>query len=205
MNGCIARAATLLCGAAVLTAGGCHWYQDLVDPCYPERYEYMARKEVHEALAPQVNNGHVLDQTIWNYHFEPGTDRLTPGGLEQLAYLARRRPQPDPVVYLQTAQDVAYDPASPDRMVQARTDLDDKRAAAIKAFLTAQTANRPAESRVAFVVQKHDPADVSVSAIGINSAVQQMLLTRFRGGLLTGGGGGAGGGGVTGGAGVGGR
>ena len=71
-------------------------------------------------FAPQVNNGQVLDQTIWNYHFEPGTDRLTAGGLEHLAYIARRRPHPDTAVYLQTAQDVAYDPASPDKLAETR-------------------------------------------------------------------------------------
>ena len=74
-------------------------YRDLVDPCYPERYNYQARQEVVASYTPQVQNGHVLDQTVWNYDFEAGTDRLTGGGLEHLAYLARRRPQPDPVVY----------------------------------------------------------------------------------------------------------
>ncbi len=64
----------------------------------------------------------MLDQTVWNYHFEPGTDKLTPGGLEHLAYLARRRPYPDPVVFLQTAQDVAYDPARRTKMRGARAE-----------------------------------------------------------------------------------
>jgi len=31
MKGLIARAAAVVCGAAALTGGGCHWYQDLVD------------------------------------------------------------------------------------------------------------------------------------------------------------------------------
>src|SRR5438309_2350326 len=95
--------------AGVALSGGCETYRSIVDPCYPQRYEYAARQEVLAAIAPQINNGHVLDQTVWNYHFEAGTDKLTPGGLEHLAYLARRRPTPDPVVYVQTAQDIAYD------------------------------------------------------------------------------------------------
>src|SRR5438132_1499098 len=33
-----------------------------------------------------------LNQTIWNHHFEWGTDQLTPGGLDHLAHLTRRRP-----------------------------------------------------------------------------------------------------------------
>src|SRR3954453_10883192 len=98
MNGFSAKAMTALALATAAAASqGCYGYRDLVDPCYPQRYSFMARKEVKAALAPQVNNGHVLDQTMWNYHFEPGTDRLTAGGIEHLAYLARRRPAPDPL------------------------------------------------------------------------------------------------------------
>ena len=104
MKGLIRKgAAGLGCAAALAGTGGCYTYRDLVDPCYPARYEYMARREVNTALAPQVINGHVLDQTIWNHMFEPNTDKLTPGGVAHLAYLARRRPAPDPTVYVQTA------------------------------------------------------------------------------------------------------
>src|SRR3989442_571602 len=115
MKGLIATGLILGLAEGVALAGGCQ-YRDLVDPCYPERYEHAARVEVRSIFAPQVHNGHVLDQTIWNSYFEAGTDRLTPAGLEQLAYLVRRRPAPDPVVYLQLAQDVpvAYDPDHPD-------------------------------------------------------------------------------------------
>jgi hypothetical protein len=186
MKGLVRRAAVVLCGAATIAGGvGCYGYRDLVDPCYPERYEYMARNEVHGAFAPQVQNGHVLDQTIWNWHFEAGTDRLTAGGLEHLAYLARRRPQPDCVVYLQTAQDVCFDPLAPEKMVEARADLDARRKLAIEKFLMAQTAGRPVE----FTVLLHDPAEVGLSAIWVNNAVQQMYA-RPRGGLVGGGGGG---------------
>jgi hypothetical protein len=169
--------------------GGCDLYRNLVDPCYPQRYEFMARKEVNEAFIPQVQNGHVLDQTIWNYHFEAGTDRLTTGGLAHLAYLARRRPCPDTVVYLQTAQDVVYDPANPDKMVSVRQDLDLKRGQAIERYLVAQTAGH-----VVPQVIVHDPAEVGLSAIAVGNSVQQAYL-RFRGGLQGGGGGNVQGGG----------
>src|SRR4051794_20149177 len=110
MKGIINRAALVLCGALALGGlVGCYHMGDLYDPCWPQRYNYMASKELKAAVAPQVNNGKVLDQTIWNYHFEVGTDRLTAGGLEHLAYLARRRPCPDTNLFLQTAQDIAYD------------------------------------------------------------------------------------------------
>ena len=86
MKGFITRAAGLVAGAAAVAGGGCY-YRDVVDPCWPERYNYVARQEVNAAFAPQVQNGHVLDQTVWNYDFEEGTDRLTAGGLERVAYL----------------------------------------------------------------------------------------------------------------------
>src|SRR5947209_1427699 len=127
MKGFIAKSLVAFCGSGLLAVvGGCNVYRNIVDPCYPERYDYAARQEVTAAMAPQVFNGHVLDQTVWNYHFEydalkhEGTDKLTPGGLEHLAYLARRRPTADPVVYLQTAQDIVYDPADPDGLADKR-------------------------------------------------------------------------------------
>src|SRR4051794_12798605 len=104
MKGLMRRAAVLLGGAGALAGAlGCSGSGALVDPCSRGGYESASRKELHEAFVPQVQNGHVLDQTVWNYMFEPGTDRLTVGGLDPLAYLARRRPEPDCVVYLQTA------------------------------------------------------------------------------------------------------
>jgi hypothetical protein len=187
MKGLIKQVGSAL-GALGAAAGlsGCYHYANVVDPCYPARYEYMARREVKAAFAPQVNNGHVLDQTIWNYHFEAGTDRLTAGGLEHLAYLARRRPHPDTLLFMQTAQDIPYDPVAPDKLAEARQELDCKRIQAIQKFLTAQTA-----AQCAFKVEVHDPAEVGLAAIPVNAAVQQMFTTRFRGGLTGGGGGSA--------------
>jgi hypothetical protein len=198
MKGIITRA--VLLGAAAAAGLGCYEYRDLVDPCYPERYEYAARKEVVGAYGPQINNGHVLDQTVWSYDFEPTTDKLTPGGREHLAYLARRRPQPDAVVYIQTAVDgvdVGYDPAAPDKMADGRQDLDAKRIVAVQKFLTAQTAGR----HVDFQVLVHDPAEDGMSAIPAAIAVGKAYTTRPQGGLPTGGGGG---GAVSGGGGAGG-
>src|SRR5947199_363813 len=63
MKGFVGKAVTLLGWASALAGVGCcHTYRDLVDPCYPERYEYQARAETNGAFAPQVSNGHVLDQ-----------------------------------------------------------------------------------------------------------------------------------------------
>jgi hypothetical protein len=190
---------TLLAGGCMglLGAGvGCETlYRDLVDPCYPQRYEYAARQEVHAAYAPQVQNGHVLDQTVWNYHFDPGTDRLNPAGLEHLAYLARRRPQPDPMVYLQTAQDLSYDPANPDRYDQGRADLDSRRIAAIQKYLNTQTAGRHMD----FVVTIHDPSpEVGLPAVPAATTIQR-LYSGYQGNLPSGAAAGVSGGGGSGG------
>jgi hypothetical protein len=175
------RTAAIMCTAAV-GGMGCYCYRDLVDPCYPQRYEYASRVEEKAAFAPQVQNGHVLDQTVWNYHFEPGTANLTAGGIDHLAYLARRRPQPDPLVFLQTAQDVTYDAKNPEKMVEERNDLDRQRVEAIQRFLGAQTAGRSCT----FQVQIHDPAEVGMPAVPVDRIVHQMYES-FRGRLGFGG------------------
>jgi hypothetical protein len=159
----------------------------------------MAEKEVNSAFTPQVQNGHVLEQTLWNWDFEAGTDRITPGGLERLNHLARRRPCADPVIFLQTANDLPYDPNCPDRFAGARQELDAKRAQAIQKYLVAYSVGRPVDYQVLI----HDPGDVTIGTPGIANSIL-LMYARYRGGLLTaagaggigsGGGGGAGGGG----------
>jgi hypothetical protein len=128
MNGRIPTGvAALALLACVTTLTGCDacGYYDTVDPCYPERYNFAARKAVCDCLTPQVKNGHILDQTVWNWHFDPGTDTLNPAGQDHLLYLIRRRPCPDPVLYLATAQDITYQASNPpEEFAKLRTDLD---------------------------------------------------------------------------------
>jgi hypothetical protein len=159
-------------------------YRDLVDPAYPERYTDMANKEVNGFFAPQVLNGEVLDQTVWTWFFDTGTDKLNGAGIEQLAYIARRRPNPDPHVYLQAArvEEVGgYDPTRAEALVTARNELDAKRVASIQKFLTAQTAGRNIEFRIDI----HDPSDPGINAISAANAVRDMQ-NRSRGGLTGG-------------------
>ncbi len=183
MNGLIRKAAAALCCVAAAGGVGCVEYHDLVDPCYPARYNAEAREEVVASYTPQIANGHVLDQTVWNSDFAAGSDKLTEGGMEHLAYMARRRPQPDPVVYVETARDVYYDPAKPNEMTDKRSDLDARRATAVQNFLTAQTAGR----RGAFQVLVHDPAEVGAIDVYAGREFNQMI-GRAVGGLPTGGG-----------------
>ena len=171
MNGFILRAwAGAGLAGAVLTAVGCNpYYHNVVDPCWPERYNYMARAETNEGMANQVRNGHVLDQTVFSNQFELGTDRLTPGGLERLVYLARRRPAPDPVVYVQSAAvpELVFNPAAPDRFVKDRNDLNAQRVAAVQKFLDAEMAG----TGVGFTVLVHNPANPGIPGVPANNAV----------------------------------
>jgi hypothetical protein len=161
-----ALAGTVLAGA--LGSGGCYHYQKCVDPCWPQRYNYKARQEVVAAFAPQVQNGHILDQTLYNTAFEEGTDRLTEGGRDQLDTLVRRRPAPDPRIFLATARDIAYDPNNPDGFVLVQRDLDNRRAGAVQKYLGASTAGRP----VQFEVVVHDPMPVREHADPVNRSIR---------------------------------
>src|SRR5688572_16113630 len=121
MKGLITKALLAGCGIGALAAAvQAVEPTKCADPCWPERYSYMARQSVYAVSAPQIRNGHVLDQTVWNYFFEVGTDKLTPGGLDKLNYLIRRRPHADTHVFVQTTgmNDVVYDPAKPELFVE---------------------------------------------------------------------------------------
>jgi hypothetical protein len=171
MNGFIKATVAGLClGTGFTTMVGCATYRQVVDPCWPERYNAEARMSVRETFGAQAHNGHVLDQTVWNYDFEidpqtgEPTDRLNPSGMEHLKYLARRRPAPDPTVYLQTAQEVSGGKNLPaDKLAQARAELDSKRIDAIQKYLAGMMTGR--SQAVAFQVAVHDPAAVGIAAM----------------------------------------
>lgn len=168
---------TRLLTGAFLAGGvlgaGCHtWHgadglSGYGDPCWPDRYANEARALTVASFQPQVENGHVLDQTIWNMHFDYGTDKLNGAGMDKLDQLARRRPQPDTRLYLQTARDIAYDAEKPSEYAAKRNDLDTKRIAAIQKYLAATLTGRPAN----FDIQVHDPAYP-----GIEGAAPRVIL-----------------------------
>lgn len=178
MKGFITRTVVAACLAASLAGtAGCCGYYDIVDPCYPTRYNFAARKEVCEARYQQVHNGHVLDQTVWNWQFDQGSDKLNPAGQEHLTYLLRRRPCPDQCIYLATAEDITYDPDHPEKFAEARADLDSRRIVAIQKYLTAQTAGRG----LAFQVCVHDPAPADMSAVPMGFPPFLMLQSHYLG------------------------
>jgi len=172
MNGFIARTVAAVCltgGMAALT--GCYGYKDLVDPAYPERYNYTAYKETCEAKAPQIHNGHILDQTIWNWHFETGKGNLNEAGMDHLVYLIRRRPCPDSVIYLATAEDIPYNSATRDKFPALRSQLDQARKEAIEAYIAAQTAGRGLN----FEVVVHDPAVPDMGAQQMSQQINRWI------------------------------
>lgn len=192
MKGIIGKViAALGWSGALAGLGGCYNYRDVVDPCYPERYWHESRQGVQAAITPQVRNGHVLDQTVWNYHFEEGKDQLTVGGMERLNYIARRRPTADPMVFLQTAHDVRFDHAKPEELAPKRFELDQKRAAMVKRYLTAYASG---SNLPEFEVQVHNPPEVGIAGPASERSVLQMYSTPRATLPATGGGGGATGG-----------
>jgi len=161
-------AGAVLAGGAALAAG-CHADGDYHhgDPCWPDRYANESRAAVVANFQPQVENGQVLDQTVWNSHFEFGTDKLNGAGMDKLDQIARRRPHPDPRVFLQTARDMAYDGAKPEEYAAKRQELDTKRVAAVQKYLSATLTGRP----TTFDIQVHDPA-----VPGIEGAAPRLVL-----------------------------
>jgi hypothetical protein len=165
MNGFTKLLSGAVLGGAVL-ATGCHAVGGLAgvamcegtcghgDPCWPDRYSNEARAATVANFQPQVENGHILDQTIWNMHFDFGTDRLNGAGMDKLDQLARRRPHPDTRLFMQTARDIPYEAEKPADYAAKRNDLDTKRIAAVQRYLAATLTGRPAT----FEIQVHDPA-----------------------------------------------
>ncbi len=139
---------------------GDHW-RNAADPCYPERYNHAARQAVIAPFAQQVHNGHALNQTVWNYYFEAGTDKLTSAGMEKLDSIARTRPSPDPKLYIQASRDLSLTADNAGKIADLRTDLDVKRAVAIQKYMGTQPAIGGA---VAYEVYVHDAPTPGINA-----------------------------------------
>ena len=200
MNGFIKKAVAGLClGMTALAGGCCCRYREIVDPCWPERYNYMARYEVLDTLNAQAHNGHVLDQTIFNWEFESDprtgapTAVLNPAGLSHLQYIYRRMPVPDGRVFLQTAQDIKYDAANPEKVMAIRADMDAKRQQAIHNYLAFSTGGRGGADYQVMVI---DPGDPGMSALPVGGGQGQrfqlpigsvlQMQNSFQGSLMTG-------------------
>ena len=81
------------CGAGARDGGGLGArLPELGRRDWPDRYNYAARQSVVAPFAQQVATGHFLNQTLWNFYFEPTSDKLTPGGMDKLNSLAHATP-----------------------------------------------------------------------------------------------------------------
>ena len=148
-----------------LTFTGCFGYRDVIDPYYPKRYNVDARNSVRTALAPQERNGNVLDQTVWDFHFETGKPELNAMGKDHLKRLARRRPVAQEVIFLQVAQ-------NPDEKVNNK-ELNKARSENIKAYMTKISQDKVHPE---FQVVLHDPAEVSGSGIEARNIINGKQL-----------------------------
>lgn len=155
-------------------------YRNWVDTSWPDRYNYAARQAVVAPFAQQAGNGHFLHQSIWNWYFEPGTDKLTAGGMDKLSALARTTPSPDPRIYIQTAQDLPVTADNMDKIASARSELNGKRAAAIKKYMATQFG--PAQDYEVYV---HDAPVPGISGAFAGSAYRSQLKG-YVGGLSAG-------------------
>lgn len=147
---------------------------------WPERNGYLARQAVLHPFEVQQNNAAVVNDVILNGYFESGSDKLNGVGRDKLDQLVRRMPSPNPTVYLQTSNDVVFDDKAPEKTVAARSDLDQKRASAVLAYLNA----RPARG-VTWSVQALDIGDPTINSAGPASAVRG-LTQQYRSGITGG-------------------
>jgi hypothetical protein len=166
-------------GPSECAAGGGAIYRQFVDPCYPERYNATARAEVLAPFAIQVNNGQFLNQTMWNWYFETGTDKLTTAGRAKLDSIAQTRPAPDTRLYLQAARDVVVTNENMEKVGGVRDELTVRRAAAVQRYMSTQP---QIGNPVAYEIFVHD-ADTSgiASAFAMQAFRSQTL--GYRGGI----------------------
>ena len=169
----ITRAGWAIALLSLVSSTGCYGtFHELVDPCYPERYNCKAREEVNDLRNLQVQNGTMYEQTMFVHHFNPASEVLHPGGVPQLQRLANRRPAPETVIYLQTAQnsyDLDYKKA--DEYASKRKELDEKRKQEIEKFLKIE---RP---DVNFTVVVANPGKVGISGAEGRAAINNIRST----------------------------
>jgi hypothetical protein len=164
-----------------------------IDPSWPDRYNYAARQAVIAPFAQQVANGHFVNQVLWTWYFEPGTDKLNGAGMEKLDSIARTTPTPDTKLYVQAARDVAVTPENLDKVAAMRNDLTVKRAAAIQRYLATQP-GAPVAYDIS-VVDMPTPGMPAPFATSSFRGQQQGYVGGLRGTVGAGSGGNVGGGG----------
>jgi hypothetical protein len=151
----------------------------------------------------------VLNQTLWNWHFEtesitdPMTGKITVkptaklngAGRAKLDSISRTRPSPDTRIYLQAARDVVMVDNKVDAVRTERENLTAQRAATVQTYLAAS----PSVNMVAYEVFVHDavvptiPSEFTATSFrgqrvgyvgGLNAGGGTAALSTGSGGLL---------------------
>jgi len=176
MLGRILSKAGLGCAAlALLSVTGCYGtLHEVVDPCYPERYNCKAREEVRAYRDMQEANGTAIEQTLFVHYFEPGKATLNDGGIAFLERVSHRRPAPEATVWIQTAQNT-YDldfNREAGTVAQKRNDLDNARKELVERFL------KVARPDVTFtVVAGANPGKEGINGLEIATGVRNIRRT----------------------------
>jgi hypothetical protein len=168
------------CGAGARDGGGLGaCYRNWVDVSWPDRYNYAARQSVVAPFAQQAASGHFMNQTLWNFYFEPSSDKLTPGGMDKLNALAHATPGPDTRIYLQHSHDMAVTQENLDKIGPLRNDLDARRAAMVQRYMAGSFG-----PRMDYEVLVHDAPIPTVYAGFVANAFRGQILG-YRGGVNT--------------------
>ncbi|MBA4188949.1 MAG: hypothetical protein C0467_13210 [Planctomycetaceae bacterium] len=113
--------------------GGGERYRNVVDTSWPDRYNHAAQQAVLAPFAQQVTNGNFQERTLWNWYFEPGSERLHPAGMAKLNAMSHN--YTDTKIYLQHAADLPLTPDNADKVVELRHELTAKRAAVVREYM----------------------------------------------------------------------
>ena len=154
------------------------------DISWPDRYNYAARQAVVAPFAQQAANGHFLHQSLWNFYFEPGNEKLTAGGMDKLDSLARSTPSGPAGLYPDGSRPRGHG-RQPDKVAGLRSDLNAKRAASIKRYMTTQFG-----TAIDYEVYVHDAPVPSIYGVFAGSSFRGQAQG-YVGGLGGGGGGAA--------------
>ncbi len=194
MNGFIKRtAAVVVLGSAAALPGCC---KDATlgcyDNCWLERYSYQAKQSEMQTFDAQVNNGHVLDQTVFAYHFDARHGQADQGrpGAPGLPGAAPSSARPEDLFADGPGPALRLGRAGAIQQRSQRTGLQAR--GGDSAFLNADTAGRP----MAFEVIVHDAPTPGLATQPIGNAVQRHYDS-FTGSLATGTAAGGGGGAAT--------
>lgn len=120
-------------GCVTTGKGGGERYRNAVDTSWPYNYNHAAQQAALAPFAQQAANGHFQERTLWNWYFEPGSDRIDSAGKAKLDAMSRNNT--DNKIYLQHAGDLPLTPDNADKVVALRHELTAKRAAAVRQYL----------------------------------------------------------------------